>query len=288
MKYKRRDNLTGTAFLLPSSMGVLVFFLLPFGVVMYYSVVNGPKNSNFVFLDNYRQLFKNPAFLLAAKNTAIFSTAAVALGVVLSLVLALLVESRLPFRGFFRTVFLSPLMVPVISVVLVTRVAFDFNGAVNSWLGVLGLGGVDWLNTGYSRWIVMAMFLWKNLGYNMILFIAALNNVPNEVLESAQVDGAGYFRRFFQIKLRYLSPAILFVGIITLLNSFRIFREVYLLSGQYPYSALYTLQHFMNNTFKMLDYQKLSSAAIVMSAVITAILALLFWLESRFRKDVEG
>ena len=122
----------------------------------------------------------------------------------------------------------------------------------------------------------------------MILFMAALNNIPRELMEVADVEGASPVYKFLASKLRYLSPTILFVAILSLINSFKVFREVYLLTGDYPYSGLYMLQHFMNNTFRSLDYQKLSSAAIIMAIVMVMIIAVLFVIEGRFGKDVEG
>jgi multiple sugar transport system permease protein len=121
----------------------------------------------------------------------------------------------------------------------------------------------------------------------MILFMAALGNIPREQIEAAAVDGAGPVRRFFAIKLRYLSPSILFVTILSLINSFKIFREVYLLAGNYPYDRLYLLQHYMNNIFGALDYQRLSAAAVIMALVMVVIIGGLFIAEDRFGKDVE-
>ena len=136
--------------------------------------------------------------------------------------------------------------------------------------------------------VVLLLFLWKNLGYNMILFMSGLANIPRDLLEVADVSGASEAYKFFSIKLRYLSPTVLFVTILSLINSFKVFREVYLLTGDYPYESLYMLQHFMNNTFRSLDYQKLSAAAVVMALVMVVLIALLFKIEDWFGKDVEG
>ena len=122
----------------------------------------------------------------------------------------------------------------------------------------------------------------------MILFMAGLANIPKELIEVADVDGATETYKFFQIKLRYLSPTILFVAILSLINSFKVFREVYLLTGDYPFEKLYMLQHFMNNTFRTLDYQKLSAAAVIMALVMVVLIALMFKVEDWFGKDVEG
>ena len=285
---KRRDLARSLCFLAPSFLGVAVFFILPFCVVVYYSLIDGVGSRNFVWLENYIKLFHNSAFLLASKNTLHFSMIAVPLAVILSILLALMLEARIPMKSQFRTFFLSPMMVPVASVVLIWQVLFNYNGSINELLLLFGKEKVDWLLSDHSQVVVIILFLWKNLGYFMILFMAGLANIPKTLLEVADVEGASETYKFFAIKLRYLSPTVLFVTILSLINSFKVFREVYLLTGDYPYESLYMLQHFMNNTFNSLDYQKLSAAAVVMALVMVVIIALLFKAEDWFGKDVEG
>ena len=283
-----RDFVRSLCFLSPSLIGVAVFFIVPFGVVVYYSLIDGVASHSFVGLDNFIKLFHNSAFLTAAGNTLSFSALAVPLAVVLAIVLALLLEARIPLKSQFRTFFLSPMMVPVASVVLIWQVLFNYNGTINEFLLLFGADKIDWFQSEHSQIVVIILFLWKNLGYNMILFMAGLANIPKELLEVADVEGAGEWYKFFEIKLRYLSPTVLFVTILSLINSFKVFREVYLLTGDYPYETLYMLQHFMNNTFTSLDYQKLSAAAVVMAIVMVVLIALLFKAEDWFGKDVEG
>ena len=284
----RRDFGLSLCFLFPSLLGVAVFFILPFCVVVWYSLIDRVGSKNFVGLLNFQKLFSNKAFLIAAGNTLKFSAVAVPLAVILAIVLALLLEARIPLKSQFRTFFLSPMMVPVASVVLIWQVLFNYNGTVNELLALFGRAPIDWLQSEYAPLVVLLLFLWKNLGYNMILFMSGLSNIPRELLEVADVEGASETYKFFAIKLRYLSPTVLFVTILSLINSFKVFREVYLLTGDYPYDSLYMLQHFMNNTFRSLDYQKLSAAAVVMALVMVVLIALLFRIEDWFGKDVEG
>ena len=288
LKEKTKDFLRSLCFLFPSLLGVGLFFILPFGVVVYYSLIDGVGSRNFVGLSNFIKLFNNSAFIMAAKNTLKFSFTAVPLAVALAMGLALMLECRIPLKSQFRTFFLSPMMVPVASVVLIWQVLFNYNGTINEFLLLFGADKIDWLQSEYCQFVVLMLFLWKNLGYNMILFMSGLANIPKELLEVADVEGASSAYKFFAIKLRYLSPTILFVAILSLINSFKVFREVYLLTGDYPYEKLYMLQHFMNNTFRSLDYQKLSAAAVVMAIVMVVIIALLFIAEDWFGKDVEG
>jgi len=286
--YRSRDRLSGYIWLAPSLLGVSVFYVIPFFIITYYSVIDSPLHGNFVFLDNFISLIDNSAFRLAARNTFSFSMRAVPLAVILSLLIALMLESRIPLKSQFRTFFLSPMLVPVASIVLIWQVLFHPNGAVNELLMILGWAGIDWMQSEHNQLVVVILFLWKNLGFNMILFMASLSNIPRELLETAEVEGAGAIQKFFAIKIRYLSPTLLFVTIFSLINSFRIFREVYLLTGDYPYDGLYFIQHFMNNIFRRLDYQRLAAAAVLMAIVMVIIIATLFIAEHRFGKDVEG
>ncbi len=287
-KRLKKLRLSSGLYIAPSFLGVLLFFLLPFLVVIYYSMVDNPISANFVFLDNFGSVLRNAAFRTAVKNTAVFSVIAVPLAVVLSLLLAVVLESKIPFRSQFRTFFLSPMMVPVASIVLIWQVLFHYNGAVNEVLMKLGGPKIDWMKSEYSIVVIVILFLWKNLGYNMILFMAALASVPKDILEVARLESATPLQTFFYIKIRYLSSTILFVTIMSLINSFKIFREIYLLTTDYPYDSLYMLQHYMNNKFRNLDYQALSAAAILMSLVMIVIIGLLFLVENRFGKDIEG
>ena len=275
-------------FISPSLTGVLIFFIIPFGVVIYYSGIDGVVSRNPVGLENYVNLMRNTAFQNAAKNTAVFSLFAVPLSIILSLGMSLVLEQSIPMKSVIRTFFLSPLMVPTASVVLIWQVMFDYHGVVNEAIKLMGLSSVDWIKSDYSQWVVVILFLWKNLGYNMVLFMSALSNIPKDILEVAKLDGAGMWKTFWYIKMRFITPSIFFVGIISLINSFKVFREVYLLAGDYPYDSLYMLQHFMNNTFRSLDYQKLSSAAIIMSLVMIVIIGILFISENKLSRDLEG
>lgn len=291
-KSRKKNNikrrLGGDLFLFPSLIGVSVFMVLPFFVVVYYAMIDNPIRKNFVGLENFARILDNAAFRMAAVNTLKFSAIAVPLAVIFSLLLAMLLLSRIPGKTQLRTFYLSPLMVPVASVVLIWQVLFDYNGVVNEWFVSFGLDKIDWMKSEYAQIVIVLLFLWKNLGYNMIIFMATLSSIPKEIVEVALLESASKWQIFWHIKIRYLSSTIVFVTIMSLINSFKVFREIYLMTGDYPYDTLYMLQHFMNNTFKSLDYQKLSSAAILMSLVMIVIIAILFFFENKMSKDLEG
>ena len=277
---------TSAFFLAPSVVGVSLFFVLPFCVVIFYSVVNNPIQHKFVFLKNFISVWNNSAFQMAAANTFKFSVIAVPLVVLLSMALAFALDSAIPYKSQMRTLLLSPMMVPIASVVLIWQVLFHYNGVVNEFIERFGGTKIDWFKSEQALLVLVILFLWKNLGYNMILFMAAISNIPKEIVEVAEIEQANKWQIFLYIKTRYLSSTILFVTILSLINSFKVFREVYMLTGDYPYDSLYLMQHFMNNTFRSLDYQKLSAAAILMSLVMIVIIGLLFWVENYYGKDL--
>jgi len=287
-KFKKlRETMVFSKYLALSVAGVSLFFFGPMVQIAVNSFQKSPTNPEFVGLQNYERVLSNAAFLEAGKNTLMFSLLAVPLAVVLSLILALLLNSKLPGRSVFRSILLNPMMVPVASIVLIWQVLFSYTGSINTYLGYFGIDRIDWMKSEWSRIVILLLFLWKTLGYNMVLFLAALNNVPSELIDTSKIDGAGSVRRFFSISMVYLYPTVFFVGIMSLISSFKIFREVYLLTGDYPFSSLYMLQHFMNNAFRNLDYQKLCAGAIVMALVMIVIVGILFLAEFRLGKEVE-
>ncbi|MDE6672219.1 MAG: sugar ABC transporter permease [Ruminococcus sp.] len=287
---RRGEKIFSNICIIPSLAGVLIFFLIPFGIVIYYSFVNNsvPAQSDFVGLENYKAILHNTSFRIASKNTALFSVIAIPLAIIIPLWLAILLERNIPCKSIFRTFFLSPLMTPTASVVLVWQVMFHNHGTVNQIIEKFGGNPVDWLSSKYGFYVIILMFLWKNIGYNMILFMSAIGGIPKDILEVAELEGASKAYQFFHIKLRYLSPTILFVLILSLISSFKIFREIYLLVGNYPIDRLYMLQHFMNNTFEKFNYQKLSTAAVLFSLVMIVVIAILLITEHFFGKDVEN
>lgn len=284
--FTRRIKRKSAVFIAPSFIGVLTFFFAPMLVVFYYSIVNNPIQKEFVFLDNYKSILSNSAFKHAVINTAKFSAISVPLVVVLSLMVAIALEKSVVGKMQIRSCLLSPMMVPIASVILIWQVLFHYSGVINDFAARYGKDPVEWLESDKAFIVIILLFVWKNLGYNMILFMAALSNMPAGLVEVAKLDCDSDFKIFWTIRIRYLASTILFVTILSLISSFKVFREIYLLTGDYPY-ALYMLQHYMNNMFNNLDYQKLSAAAILMSFTMIIIVGLLFVVENFVGKDLE-
>ncbi|MFT8314413.1 MAG: sugar ABC transporter permease [Clostridium sp.] len=282
MNYNKRESIIGYIFAAPSIIGFLLFFGIPFIISLVYCFTQGAGNVEYVGFKNFIDLFNNSAFQLAVKNTLLFNLISVPLVIIISLGITIILNSKIKRGSFFRTVLTLPLVIPVASVVLVWQIFFAHTGTVNQLLSKLGIVGPDYLSTGWSFFILVLLYVWKNCGYNMIIFLAGLNNVPKEYYEAAAIDGYGKVGIFFNITLPLIVPTIFFVFIISLINSLKIYREAYLLSGQYPDSSIYMLQHFINNNFANLNYQRLSTASVIVFIFISISIYFLFKLQNKY------
>lgn len=268
-------------FLLPSLIGVICFYLIPYVQMIYYSVINNLIQKNFIGLNNYASLLGNRSFKIAFANMAILSITGVCTVVPLSLSFALLLSNDKKIFKLVRSINLLPLFVPAACVIMIWRIMFDKQGAVNQLLQMLGINNVDWLKTGWGRIAVLLMFLWKNTGLNTIVFMGALASVPKEQIEVAKLEGAGKRQIFWLVKLRNIMPSIMFTAVIALINSYKLFREVYLLTGDYPQEELYLLSHFLNNMLRKIEYGKLSAASILYALATALIMAVMFWTDKK-------
>lgn len=272
---RQRGKLAGFLFLSPGFAGIAVFYLIPFGDVVRRSFLRA-SGGTFCGVANYRTVFGNRAFRLAAKNTMRFVLVCLPLLLVFSLLLALLVNglgSKL--KTVFKSAFLLPMAVPAASVVLLWRLMFDVHGFVNGLLAPAGIQPVDWMNTGAAFAVLVFSYIWKNLGYTLVLWLAGLSGVPGSVYEAAQIDGAGRLARFFWITLPLMKPMIFTIIVLSLLNSFKVFREAYLVSGNYPQENIYLLQHLFNNWFVDLSIDKMAAGSVLLALVTGAIVGIL-------------
>lgn len=286
-KWFRKDSAAALLFLAPGGIGFALFYLIPFAMGVFYSFMDSSVNGQFVGLDNYRELLASDSFRKAASNTFYFTAVSVPVMLALSLGFALLLNQNVYIRNWLRTAYVLPLVVPVASIILIWKILLDWNGSLNAWLSYFGIERTDWMKTDAARNVVIVVYLWKNIGYNIILFLAGLQQIPKDYYETAQIEGAGRLRQFGGITLVYLTSTMFFVVIMSIINSFKVFRETYLIAGDYPQDSIYMLQHYMNNMFMSLDIQKLTAAATMMAGCILAIVIALFALERRFRSFME-
>ena len=270
---KKRKGWGRWLFLLPNLLGVAVFALIPMLEVLvgaFRSAIGG----KWVGLQNFRTVVENRAFRLAAWNTGRFMVVCIPLLLCLSLLLALGLRRVWGGRKL-RGAFLLPMAVPAASVVLVWKLLFHQNGLLNAFVQGLHLPTVNWMGSDASFWMLVISYLWKNLGYTVVLWTAALGAVPDSIYEAARVDGANDMQSFFYMTLPNLKGYAYSIGVLSLLNSFKVFREAWLVAGDYPQERMYLVQHLYNNWFRDLDYDKIAAASVMVSAVVFGLIALL-------------
>ncbi len=282
----RKDWAVACLFLAPSIIGFTLFYLLPFLMSLLYSLMDGTVNGQFVGMYNYQELLASDSFKKATMNTFTFSLVSVPLILSLSLGVALLLNQPLFLRQWLRTAYVMPLVVPVASTVLMWQILFDWNGTMNGLRELLGYERIDWMKSEAARYVVVLVYVWKNLGYNVLLFLAGLQQIPKDYYETAQIEGAGGWTQF-RITLIYLTPMMFFVTLMSLIHSFKVFRETYLIAGDYPHDSIYFLQHYMNNRFVSLDIPKLTAAASLMAGGMLMLVFVLFTIERKHRQYME-
>ena len=168
-----------------------------------------------------------------------------------------------------------PMAVPAASVVLVWKVFFHERGLINALLTALGMESIDWMGSGAAFWMLVISYVWKNLGYTMVLWTAGLDGIPENVYEAARVDGADGAQTFFYVTLPNLRGTAYTILVLSLLNTFKVFREAWLVAGDYPQESMYILQHLYNNWFRSLDYDKIAAASVMTSLVVFLLIGLL-------------
>lgn len=277
-KSKRKEHIAAYLFLMPSLLGIIVFYIVPYIICFIKSMYIGDV---FVGLKNYFDLFQNNTFLLALKNTIIFTVVAVPLLMVISFLIALFLNSFKKISSFFRSALLIPVVVPIASLICVWQVIFDDYGAINGLFNFMGLNTVEFFNSEFSMVMIIFIYVWKYCGFCVLLFTAGLANVPQSLYESARLDGAGSFQIVTKITIPMITPTTFFVFLMEIIYSFKIFREVFALFGNYPNENVYFLQNFINNNYYNLNYPRLSSASIILSVFMIIILFAFFIFERK-------
>ena len=267
-------------FLLPSLAGVTLFVLLPFLDVMkrsFQTAVTGELTG----FKNYGVIFRNQAFLLAVKNTSRFTAVCIPLLVLAGLLVALPL-STMKEAGLIKSVYLFPLAMPTATIVLVWKMVFYRQGFLNllftrigEMTGLWGTVTIDYLGTEASFWVLVGSYLWKNTGYTVVLWLSGILSIPNELIEAARVDGAGRWKCIRYIILPNLKGSFYTIVILSFLNSFKIYREAYLVAGSYPQEDIYLLQHLFNNWFVNLEFDKMAAAAVCVGVVLFGAIMLL-------------
>ncbi len=268
-------------FIAPGLAIILLFFLIPVGASFFLSLTDfdiyalaDTDNIRMVGLKNYENLMRNPLFWKALFNTLYFTLVGGPLTVVISLAAALLVNAKSArFKPLFRTIYFAPIVTSVVAVAVVWKYLYHPRfGLFNRGLELIGIAPIDWL--GDPRWAMPAIIIlgiWKNFGYNMIIFVAALQSVPEELYEAARMDGASAVQQFRHVTLPLLGPTFVFVGIITAIGYLQLFPEPYVMTRGGPvYSTLSIVMLMYEQGFRWWNMGFAASVAFVLFIVIAA------------------
>ncbi len=265
----------GYLLIAPMLVGFLLFYVVPFGQVVWDSLSQGTgKSQLFVGLENYTRMFHNDMFLQAFGNTLRFLGIGLPLILVLAYALALFLKNVAKRFRLLRAVFLLPYVMPVAGTVLLVDLLFSKEGVVNRLLLALGLPLADWLQSPAAFWVMLLLYLWKSTGYAVVLLLSGLLTIPQEHYQVAQVEGASPWQTFRYVTVPQMWYALFLAMVFSLINAFKCFREIFLVGGEHPHESVYMLQHFINNAFANLNYQRLSVASVLLFLVIALVLGL--------------
>jgi len=283
------------AFAAPALLIITVFFFVPVLAALAVSLTDFDlyaladiRNLRFVGLDNYWRLLHTPDFWRALTNTAYFVVVGVPLSLAASLATALLVNSRLAYlAGLFRTALFAPVVTTLVAVAVVWRYLLHTRyGLINYALAHLGIHPIDWL--GDPHWALPAIILfavWKNFGYNMVIFLAALQSIPADLYEAARLDGASLWQEFGRITLPMLRPTLLLVSILTVAGYFQLFAEPYVMTQGGPLQSTVSVLYFMyEEGFKWWNLGSASAVAFLLFLIILAVTAL----QLRLARDAQA
>lgn len=286
----RRDliqNVRAFGFMLPGLAGLFVFYIRPFSTVVRFSFGDNTVTHSFVGTENFRALAENASFRYAIGNSAFLALAGTFFLIVLSLFTAELLSHAKHFTTIVKTVMLTPFVMPAACVALVYSVCTDHSRFFIKIFQAIGVGSSHSVADSYAIWFILLLFLWKNTGYFVLLFSGSMAKINHSILEAAKLDGAGTIRVFFDIKLRSVSPSVLFAILLSVMSSFGMYREVFLIYGSHPPKEAYLISHYLNNTMSNMNYSGMSAAALtVMLAVIILSVALIS-IERRLGKGME-
>lgn len=273
-------------FLAPSLLGTAVFVAIPFADVVRRSFLTD-TDSAFAGLDNYRMVIESSAAQLAAANTLGFLGLGVPLLLACSLAAALLLQKATPVRSIMKSVLLVPLALPVFGVALAVSLLFTPEGLVNEILIGLNLAPRQWLEGPEALFVMIGLFLWKNLGFATILWLAALGRIPVSCQEAARLDGASPWQRLRYLTLPLIAPAGAFLAVFSVANGFKIYREAYLLAGSYPPDSLYLVPHLFAHWFANLSFGKLAAATVLLTVSLLAVFSIVVGAAAVIRRGGE-
>lgn len=269
--HRHKEAAVGYLLVLPVVLGTALFFFGPMAYSLFWSFTkyNGLAEPEWVGLQNYIDLLHDPLFLHACRNTAIFAVVTMSIGPALGLGSALLLDRKIRGRAFFRAVYFVPVTTSLVVVATIWKMLLNDQGLINHVLSAVGLPSHDWLaDPATALFAVCAASIWQGFGFETVIFLAALQTVPRELVEAAEVDGAGPVRRFWHVTLPALRPTLIFVSVIGVIGAFQVFDQVFVMTQGGPIESTTTVVYYLVNQFRALDLGHASAAAYFLVIVL--------------------
>lgn len=273
--YERDQLITALIFIIPVLVAMFVLFILPVIKVVQFSftdISTSNGKGQFVGLENYKYLFSDTRFGKALRNTVFYAVMKLVFDTGLALIIALLLDTKVPCRKFLRSTYFAPVVVPVVASSLIWLWFYDPDvGPLNSILMALGLQPLEWLYNEKTALISILIFsVWKGVGYNVILFLTGLQNIPDSYIEAAKVDGANNWQSLIKIKLPLLRPIASFIIMIGIINTFKVFAEVDIMTpkGGPQYSTALIVNYIYEQAFTRGKMGRGCAAAILLFLII--------------------
>ncbi|MEO8094277.1 MAG: sugar ABC transporter permease, partial [Pseudolysinimonas sp.] len=276
---RMRRYLPAIVLLTPALVVLTVFFFAPMATSLLYSFgdYSGIGLFRWVGFENYAEILGDPRFQQASLNTVIFAVVTMTIGPLLGLGSALLLNRQIPGRAFFRAVYFLPVTASLVVVSTLWKLLLNQNGVINTALESVGLHGHDWLSDPSTALLaVSAASIWQGFGFETVVFLAALQSIPAELIEAARMDGAGPLRRFAAVTLPALRPTTLFVFIVGVIGAFQAFDQVYVMTQGGPVGSTTTVVFYLVDRFRSLDLGHASAAAYLLVAVLVVISVIQF------------
>ena len=287
---KRKENLTGWLFVAPMLIAFLVFVAFPFFASIglsftKWNFIGGWKRLKWIGLDNFEEMITDTRFIQAIKNTFVYAAATVLTSIIIALGLAYVLNNRVYFKKTLRMAFFIPYISNTVALAAVFKFLFNREGIINRALNALfGMESIDWITTpSVNKIPIILLVIWTALGYELVVYMAALQNVPKNLYEAADIDGASTWKKFWKITFPMISPTTFYLCIVRFIAVFKIFSSVNIITmGTSQASNTSIVQQIYSAAFGKYEFGYASAEAMVLFVMILIITRFQFWAQKKW------